>query len=487
MSTPESVQKPVLPSACIEGQRLNSTAIRLPIHAAASGEVIAWQQVASPDQIDQAVASARASLPAWRDAPVAYRGQLLAAVAERIEARRRVLVQWQMQVNGKPRAEAEQDVSDVAACFAYYAGLCLQCDAFAVEPVELPDSSVSARRERVAVGVAALIVPWNFPMVTTAWKLAPALAAGCSVVLKPSELSSPAEQALFELLAEAGMPPGVVNLVNGGAEVGAALVANGQVDKISFTGSTAVGQRIMREAAGGMKRLTLELGGKSALIVRADADIALAVQLAVAGAFANAGQMCSATSRILVHDEVYRRFMSEFETAVRALVVGPPGHEASQMGPLISAAQLARVRALLDQGLDAGAQIAFAGRVAERADDGFFMAPVVVAEPPSDNVLWREEVFGPVACVRSFRDDDEALALANDSPYGLVATVVTEDAEAAERFSTELRAGLVWVNTPQLIFPQVCWGGLGASGVGRELGLEGLRAFQELRHVVRRN
>jgi betaine-aldehyde dehydrogenase len=476
----------VFPAARIAGQNLYSPQARSAIFSAASGAPIGWQQIASAEQIDQAVASARSAFPAWRDTPAAARGELLRAITALVEARREPLIQLQMRVNGKPRAEAELDVADVAACFAYYAELCAQGDAFAAEAVGVPDEGVAALRVHTAVGVAALIVPWNFPMVTTAWKLAPALAAGCTVVLKPSELTSPAEHALFELLAEAGVPPGVVNLVNGGGPVGAALAAHAGIDKISFTGSTAVGREVMRQAADGMKRVTLELGGKSALIVREDADVELAVQLAVAGAFANAGQMCSATSRILVHDGIYRRFMSAFEIAVRELVVGPPAHAPSQMGPLVSKGQLARVRALLEQGVAGGAQIAFAGRLADCAGDGYYMAPVVVAEPPTDNLLWREEIFGPVACVRSFCDDAEALALANDTRYGLVATVVTESAEAAELYRQGLRAGLVWINTPQLVFPQVCWGGLGASGLGRELGLEGLRAYQELRHAVRR-
>ncbi|MBV8125914.1 MAG: aldehyde dehydrogenase family protein [Burkholderiaceae bacterium] len=480
------MNEPVFPAACIAGERLYAPASRTPVFSAASGALFGWQQVASPQQIEAAVQSARSAFPAWRDTPATVRGELLRAVTALIESRRDFLVQLQMRVNGKPRAEAELDVSDLAACFAYYGELCAEGGLFDREPVAVPESGVAAERFHAPVGVAALIVPWNFPMVTTAWKLAPALAAGCTVVLKPSELTSPAELALFELLAEAGVPPGVVNLVNGGAKVGAALAAHPGVDKISFTGSTAVGAQVMRQAADGMKRLTLELGGKSALIVREDADMALAVELAVAGAFGNAGQMCSATSRILVHDSVYRKFMSAFETVVHDLVAGPPEHAASQMGPLISKAQLGQVQAKVKQGLAAGAQTAFSGRLADCAGEGFFMAPLVVAEPAPDNVLWTEEIFGPVACVRSFRDDAEAIAAANDTAYGLVATVVTESAEAGELYRAGLRTGLVWINTPQLIFPQVCWGGFGASGLGRELGLEGLRAFQELRHVVRR-
>ncbi|HKT92590.1 MAG TPA: aldehyde dehydrogenase family protein [Paraburkholderia sp.] len=451
---------------------------------AATGETIGWQEHATAEMVDRAVHAAHDALIAWRHTTPAARGKLLRKIAELLEADRARLCAMQMKVSGKPPFEADLDVSDAIATFSYYAGLCEDASVFAAEPVALPDDALLAERMHEPVGVAALIVPWNFPMVTTAWKLAPALAAGCTVVIKPSELTSPTEHMLAAIVSEAGVPDGVVNVVNGGGEVGAWLTTHPLVDKISFTGSTASGRKVMQAAAQDMKRLTLELGGKSALIVREDADVVQAVSLAVGGAFANAGQMCSATARILVHDNVYRKFMAAFETAVRAVVVAPPQGADAAMGPLISAAQHARVAALVEAGVDAGAQIAFAGQLDPACADGFFMAPVVIAEPAADNVLWTDEIFGPVACVKSFRSDDEAIALANETRYGLVATVVTSDEKAARRYKAQLRAGLVWVNTPQLIFPQVCWGGFGLSGIGRELGVAGLRSYQELRHTV---
>ncbi|HKT64832.1 MAG TPA: aldehyde dehydrogenase family protein [Burkholderia sp.] len=476
-----------LPAAHIAGQPVHthSDHAGAPIFNASTGETIGWQAFATTAHVDAAVRAARDAFAGWRDTPPAERGRLLATIAERVEANRARLAALQMRVSGKPPVEADADVGDVVATFAYYAQLCENPALFAAEPVALPSDAVAAERFHDAVGVAALIMPWNFPMVTTAWKLAPALAAGCTVVMKPSELTSPAEHALLELIAEAGVPDGVVNVVNGGAEVGAALTAHPLIDKISFTGSTAAGRQVMQTAAQDMKRVTLELGGKSSLIVRDDADLDAAVSLAVAGAFTNAGQMCSATARILVHDSVYRSFMAAFETAVRALVVAPPGTGQVAMGPIISAAQRTRVEALLEHGIVAGARVAFSGRVADACGDGFFMAPVVVAEPAADNLLWTDEVFGPIACVKSFRTDDEAIALANDTRYGLVATVVTRDAEVAKQFQARVRAGLVWINAPQLIYPQVCWGGFGLSGIGRELGVTGLRSYQELRHSMR--
>ncbi|MCG5075049.1 aldehyde dehydrogenase family protein [Paraburkholderia tagetis] len=459
-----------------------------PIFNASTGATIGWQEHANAALVDEAVRAAHTALASWRTTAPAKRGKLLKKIAELIDADRARLASMQMLVSGKPPLEADIDVSDAAATFNYYADLCLDAKAFAPEALALPDDTVTGERFYEAVGVAALIVPWNFPMVTTAWKIAPALAAGCTVVLKPSELTSPVEHMLAEIINEAGVPDSVVNLVNGGGEVGALLTAHPLVDKISFTGSTASGKKVMQAAAQDMKRVTLELGGKSALIVRADADVERAVSLAVGGAFTNAGQMCSATARILVHDDVYRKFMAAFETAVRAIVVGPSQNTHvnpnATMGPLVCAAQRTRVQALVEQGLRAGASVAFLGSVDHACGDGFFMAPMVIAEPPTDNLLWTDEIFGPVACVKSFRTDEEAIALANDTRYGLVATVVTADREAARRYKTQLRAGLVWINTPQLIFPQACWGGLGLSGTGRELGLAGLRSYQELRHAI---
>ncbi|MEH0164766.1 aldehyde dehydrogenase family protein [Paucibacter sp. JuS9] len=444
-----------------------------PIYAAGDGALVAWQEAATPGHIDAAVAAARAALPAWRDTSPAQRGTMLRAVASGVHEHREALAGLQQHISGKLAAEAEADVADVVACFNFYARMCEQGEAFDAELLDVGDPGVVAQRRHEPVGVAALVVPWNFPMVTTAWKLAPALAAGCTVVLKPSELTSPAELALLDLVAHAGVPAGVVNCVNGGAAVGAALVAHPGVNKISFTGSTAAGRQVGRVAAEQCKRVTLELGGKSSLIVRDDADLDLAVSLALSGAFTNAGQMCSATARILVDQRVHQPFLTALGDAVEVLTIGP----------LISSLHRSRVQALVSQGLEAGANVLRSGRLAGRAGDGYFMAPLLLACGP-DNPLWRDEIFGPVACVRTFDSDAEALAAANDTPYGLVATVVTRSEAAAARYERDLRAGLVWVNTPQLIFPQVSWGGLGASGLGRELGLAGLRAYQELRHAV---
>jgi len=434
--------------------------------------------------IDAAARAAKQAFPAWKRTPARQRGEVLRAIARAVEAERDRLVALQMQCNGKPRFEAELDVGDVIATFDYYADCCAAGTGLSANPVALPDPAFAASVLFEPVGPVGLIVPWNFPMVTSAWKLAPALAAGCTVVLKPSELTPLAEIELVSLAERAGLPAGVLNLVCGaGAEVGAALVAHPAIAKLSFTGSNKVGQAVMVAAAERVARVSLELGGKSALIVLDDADLDQAVSLALGGAFFNAGQMCSATSRILVARAVYPDFVERFREAAATLRLGAPGDDV-EMGPLISRAQQRRVMGFIEQGLAEGGLPLCDGRAAAEAGEGFFVGPTVFTDLPADSALWREEIFGPVACVRSFGDDAEAIAIANDSDFGLVATLVGGDTARTERLAAELEVGLVWINSPQVIFPQTAWGGFKQSGIGRELGPWGLRAFQEIKHVV---
>jgi betaine-aldehyde dehydrogenase len=440
---------------------------------------------ASANDVDDAVAAAARALRGWRSASVAQRGERLESIAQGIEAHARELVELQMRCNGKPRFEAELDVSDAAGTFRYYAQLCREGGVVERAPVALPDDAFEADVRHEAVGVCALIVPWNFPLVTAAWKLAPALAAGCTVVIKPSELTPLAERALVDIVTAAGVPEGVVNLVAGGREVGAQLAAHRGVAKVSFTGSTAAGQAVMRAAAARMQRVSLELGGKSALIVFDDADLDEAVELAFNGAFFNAGQMCSATSRVLVARALHDAFVEKLVALARSAVVGAPHAADVRVGPLISAAQRERVLGLLARGKQQGARVLCGGAAAAPQGAGFFVAPTVCTNVAPDNVLWCEEIFGPVALVRAFDTEYEAIALANDSDYGLVATVVTADAERAARVSDACEAGTVWVNAPQVIFPQTGWGGRKLSGLGRELGPWGVRAYQEIKHVIR--
>jgi len=448
-----------------------------------TGERIACVASASAAQVDAAARAATRAFASWRHTTPVERGALLRRMADQVEAQRSCLEALQQLNSGKPAFEAGLDVSDVVATFAYYADLCAAGSGLLPQAVALPDGDFSATLEQVPVGVVGLVVPWNFPMVTTAWKLAPALAAGCTVVLKPSELTPLAEIALLEILVAAGLPPGVVNLVYGAGAVGQALVQHPAVAKVSFTGSNATGQRILQACGPRMQRVSLELGGKSSLLVLDDADLDQAVALAVGGAFFNAGQMCSATSRISVARPLYARFLDQFVAAAEALHHGDPQAADTTLGTLISQKQQWAVLERIQAGVADGARLLSGGN-ALAGLGGYAIAPTVFTEAEHSRALWQEEIFGPVACVRAIDSDAQAVAVANDSDYGLVATIVAGDLDRARRVAAGLEVGTVWINTPQLIFPQTGWGGFKHSGLGRELGPWGLQAFQELRHTV---
>ncbi|WP_207002411.1 aldehyde dehydrogenase family protein [Trinickia mobilis] len=438
--------------------------------------------------VELAVASAARAFRAWRKTTGAERARYLHAIATAVEARRKRLAILQSLNNGKSQQEAHMDVDDVIATFRYYAQLAERPDDATGEEVSIPSTEHRARICREPCGVAALIVPWNFPMVTTAWKLAPALAAGCTVVLKPSEITPLPELELASAIASVSLPTGVFNVVTGtGADVGAPLVAHQGVAKVSFTGSTGVGQTVMKTAADTLKGVSLELGGKSSILVFDDADLELAVELVATGGFFNSGQMCSATSRVLVARELAPALLARLVERAERIVVGDPFAPGVQMGPLVNRAQFERVRGYIEQGIADGARIVTGGgRPAEVPEHGFFIAPTIFADVPPTSALWRDEIFGPVLCVRVFDTEQEAVALANDSEYGLVATIVTADEARGERVARALEAGVVWVNTPQLIYPQTSWGGYKRSSIGRELGPFGLAAFQEIKQVLTR-
>lgn len=447
---------------------------------------LAWVAGAGPQAVDQALHAATAGLARWAQSSGSERAAVLRKIAAGVAERRERLMHLQSSNNGKPQFEAAMDVDDVIATFEYYAGLAEELEATQDANVPLPSEDFSARLRREPCGVVGLIVPWNFPMVTTAWKLAPALAAGCSVVLKPSEVTPLPELELAAIIAESGLPSGVFNLVCGtGLAVGAPLAADPRVAKISFTGSNAVGVQVMQRAAETVKGVSLELGGKSSLLVLADADLDLAVELACGGGFFNAGQMCSATSRVLVADELADEFLLRLKARAEGIRVADPFDPEVVMGALVNQAQYHRVLAHIDRGLNVGAKLVCGGGRPAGLQQGFFIQPTVFTEVPLDSALWRDEIFGPVLCVRSFGNEQEAIELANDSEFGLVASVVGADVANTERVANALQAGLVWINAPQVIFPQTAWGGYKQSSIGRELGPWGLQAFQELKHVIR--
>ncbi len=441
--------------------------------------------VGAAQDVDDAVAAAAAAQAAWGKTSGLERAACLRAIAHGVQEQQEHLAQLQTANNGKPLSESLIDIGDVVATFNYYAELAEQLDAHQDQPVPLPNDDFTATLRREPCGVTALIVPWNFPMVTTAWKVAPALAAGCTVVLKPSEITPLPELALAAIIDQAGLPAGVFNLVTGsGAEVGAALVSHPAVRKVSFTGSTAVGQTVMKAAADDLKRISLELGGKSAALMFADADIERALDIVCGGIFFNAGQMCSATSRLLIERSIAEDFTARLKQRVESIKVGDPMDPATQMGPLSSRQQYQKVQQYIQQGLDAGLNAVTGGGRQPAISKGYFVAPTIFADVPFDSPLWCEEIFGPVLCINTFDSEQEAIAIANRSEYGLVATVLTSDRERASRVSAALDVGLVWVNSPQVIFPQTSWGGMKKSSIGRELGPWGLQAFQEIKHVV---
>lgn len=452
------------------------------VHDPALGQPFAELMSASTAQVDQAVAAARRALPAWKATAPSERAALLRGFAEQLGQRREALITLQMRNNGKPRHEAEIDLDDAVATFAYYADLAEQLPGKNRE-VPLAAPGFTARTRLEPVGVVGLIVPWNFPLVTSAWKLAPALAAGCTVVLKPSEVTPLIEQAYGQIADTLGLPAGVLNIVNGKAETGAALSGHNGLDKLSFTGSNGVGSQVMRAAAAQCRPVTLELGGKSAIVVFDDCDVDQAVEWIVAGITWNAGQMCSATSRLLVQDGIADTLLPRLQAALEQMNVGNPLVEDVAMGPLTSQAQWLKVASYFAIAREEGLHCLTGGQVLDR--EGWFVSPTLYSDVPEGSRLWNEEIFGPVLCARRFATEAQAIALANDSRFGLVATVCSADLDRAERVADALEVGHVWINSVQAVFVETSWGGTKGSGIGRELGPWGLSAYQSVKHVTR--
>lgn len=452
------------------------------VHNPSDGQPFVELMAASSAQVDQAVAAARRALASWKTVSAAERATYLRGFAEQLGQRRDELIALQMRNNGKPRHEAEIDLDDAIATFAYYADLAEQLPA-KNRDVPLAASGFTARTRLEPVGVVGLIVPWNFPLVTSAWKLAPALAAGCTVVLKPSEVTPLIEQAYGQIAEVLGLPAGVLNIVGGKAETGAALSGHNGLDKLSFTGSNGVGSQVMRAAAAQCRPVTLELGGKSAIVVFDDCDVDQAVEWIVAGITWNAGQMCSATSRLLVQDGIADALLPRLQAALEALRVGNPLEEEVDMGPLTSQAQWLKVAGYFATAREEGLKCLAGGKALDR--DGWFVSPTLYVDVPVSSRLWSEEIFGPVLCARRFGNEAEAIAQANDSRFGLVATVCSADLDRAERVADALEVGHVWINSVQAVFVETSWGGTKGSGIGRELGPWGLSGYQSVKHVTR--
>jgi betaine-aldehyde dehydrogenase len=448
----------------------------------ASGEIIAKLPRAGAADADAAVqAAARVFAHGdWSFGDPKARAALLHRVATGIRARRDELAELETRNCGKPLAEACYDIDEVAATFDYYAGSATKISG------DIPSISQHALSlvVREPVGVCALITAWNYPLLLAAWKIAPALAAGCTAVVKPAEQTSLSTLLLAEIMVDAGLPTGVLNVITGfGAEAGQALVDHPLVDKISFTGSAAVGRSIMASASKTLKRVTLELGGKSPNIVFADAPFEQAVAGTCTGIFGNQGEICSAGSRVLVERSLHDRLVAAMVENAAALRLGPGRRDDVTMGPVVSAAQQARVQSYIDIGESEGARVAYRGPVPDDAGSGYFVPPVIFTDVDPAMRIAREEIFGPVMAVIPFDDVEHAIRLANDSEYGLAAALWTRDVTKALRVARRIRAGTIWINDAQISPVEAVWGGFKQSGIGRELGPYGLEGYLELKQV----
>ncbi|MBP2328199.1 phenylacetaldehyde dehydrogenase [Kibdelosporangium banguiense] len=457
----------------------------------ATGRPLATLTRGSKSDVDAAVTAARAALadPAWRDINPLQRGELLHGLADLVEAHADELAFLESLDNGKPVSVARTvDVGTTAKLFRYFAGWPSKFEGSTIPLSPRGGLRILNYTVHEPIGVVGVIVPWNFPMSMASWKLAPALAMGNTVVLKPAEETSLSTLRLAELVEQAGFPPGVLNVVTGsGSVVGAAIAAHPDVNKVAFTGSTEVGRLITTAALGNMKKVSLELGGKSPHIVLPDADPVAVAAAASDGIFFNQGQTCTAGSRLYVHSDIYDDVMAALVDHARRIVVGPGQDTATQMGPLVSARQLATVESYVESGLTEGATLATGGSRPRGLDapyaDGYFLEPTVLTETTHAMRVVQEEIFGPVLVVMRWNEIDDLIDKANDSPYGLAAGLWTNDLTQAHRIAAAIKAGTVWINCYNLTDPASPFGGYKQSGWGREMGRGVLEQYTETKSV----
>jgi aldehyde dehydrogenase (NAD+) len=450
----------------------------------ATEKEIATVQAASPDDVDKAVRAAHAARKnaAWKLMSPTERGALMWKLADKIEEHKEIFATIDSWDNGKPYSVAlDVDLTEVIATLRYYAGWADKV--FGQTISTTPQKFAYTLRQ--PIGVVGQIIPWNFPMLMAAWKLGPALACGNTVVLKAAEQTPLSILYLATLIKEVGFPPGVVNILNGhGREAGPPLVEHPLVDKVAFTGSTATGRQIMKMAAATLKNITLETGGKSPLVVFDDCDIEQTIKWSHMGIMANQGQVCTATSRILVQDSIYDEFVSKFvETTKNTSRVGDQWDPNTYQGPQVSKAQYDRVLEYIEAGKSEGAQLMSGGKAFDVNSKGFYIQPTIFSEVKDNMRIYREEIFGPVVVFKRFKTEEEAIESANDTTYGLGAAVFTRDIERGHRVAAEIEAGMVWINSTQDSDPRVPFGGVKQSGIGRELGEAGLEAYSQTKAI----
>ncbi|MBZ0189828.1 MAG: aldehyde dehydrogenase family protein [Candidatus Obscuribacterales bacterium] len=449
----------------------------------ADGKALVKVQEADCKITEEAIKAARRAFDEgpWPRTPAAERASILFTVADLIEEKREELAELETLNCGKPIRESSYDVDDAAACFRYYAGLATKPSGFTVD---VPAPSVTSI-VREPIGVCGQIIPWNFPLLMAAWKLAPALTAGNTCILKPSEYTPLTAMILAEILQKAGLPNGVVNIVTGDGKIGQIIAESELVDKIAFTGSVKTGKLVAQAALSNLKKVSLELGGKSPLIVFNDFDLETAVDYALFAIYCNAGQVCSAGSRMLVQDTIYDAFLELLSQRSKKIKIGPGLDPETEMGPLVSETQHKRVMEYVKIGEKEGARLVCGGDRPKGSglDKGYYINPTIFTDTKPDMRIVQEEIFGPVAVLQKFSKEEEAIELANGTKFGLAGAVFTNDITRANRVIKALRAGITWVNGYHNTYNECPWGGYKQSGWGRELGTFGLEAYTEIKQI----
>lgn len=447
---------------------------------------IAQVAAASVEDAELAVQAARQAFDQtdWSQQPK-QRAVYLRAIAQEIRQQLDQLAEIEVRDNGKPLPEAVWDIQDAAGCFDFYADLAEQLADTQDEQIPLSDERFSSVVCKEAVGVACAIIPWNYPLLMAAWKVAPALAAGCTLILKPAEATSLTAIELGRIAEKVGLPAGVLNIVTGiGSEIGPYLTAHPEIDKVAFTGSVPVGKQIMQSAAHNVKNLSLELGGKSAFIIFADSDLDAAVEWIMFGIFWNQGQVCSATSRVLVEQAIYPELLKRLAETAQKIKIGQGLEADVKLGPLVNAKQYQQVMNAIQQGKQDGVTLMSGGKRPVHLAQGYYVEPTIFTDVPVEHPLWTDEIFGPVVAIRAFETEQEAIQLANQSIFGLAGAVMSKDIARCQRVAGKLRAGIIWINCSQPTFTEAPWGGYKQSGIGRELGIWGLENYLEIKQIT---